>query len=377
MVELARRFTDIAALPAVGYANALAIPVLINAAVTWLDIPPFVFEHLVVLMVLGVAIPWGLGPAVVAAIVAVMSHNVLLREPVGRPTIDGYRDVVDIVLFAAVAVVVSALVRRLQSARLAAQAAVARERRIQEERDRLIATVVHDLATPLAILSGTVQLARRRGITPATDLTRLFGRLETASARATSLVKMLADAQALDSDRFGLEVVTLDLRTLVAPIVEMMDRFSERHPLILDLPEHAVVVDVDADRLQAVLENLVNNAIKYSPDGGTVEVSVGIEGQHAVVRVRDQGIGISSQALPRIFERSFRAPEAAAHAPGLGLGLSIASQVVKRHGGTIAAVAANGCGTIVSVHLPLASDCVLPGTNWGVAEPSVARVSPG
>jgi signal transduction histidine kinase len=72
--------------------------------------------------------------------------------------------------------------------------------------------------------------------------------------------------------------------------------------------------------------------------------------------VRDYGIGISAEALPRIFDRSYRAPEAAAHAPGLGLGLSIAAQVVQRHGGSIDAAAVDGSGTVISVYLPLAPD---------------------
>jgi signal transduction histidine kinase len=165
---------------------------------------------------------------------------------------------------------------------------------------------------------------------------------------------MFSDARALESDVLGLALQTHDLRSLVSPIVQMMDRFSERHPVMLSVPEDPVLVRADADRLQRGLENLVNNAIKYSPAGGAVEVSVVSEGDEAVLRVRDYGIGISQDALPRIFERSFRAPEAAAHAPGVGLGLSIAAQVVAKHGGTISASPAHGGGTCMVVRLPLA-----------------------
>ncbi|MDQ3346980.1 MAG: HAMP domain-containing histidine kinase [Acidobacteriota bacterium] len=343
------------ALRVVGYAAALAAPVALTYAVSWLRLPPFVFEHLVVLLVLGVAIPWGLGPAAVAAVASVLADNVLLREPIGRPTITGYRDVLDLALFAIVAVVVSGLVTRAQTARVVAQDAAERERRAREDRDRLIATVSHDLATPLSVLSGTVQLARQRSATSEVDWSRLLGRLETASARATSLVRTLSDAQALESDGFELDLAIHDLRTLVSPIVHMMDRFSERHPVILAVPDRPVLVRADADRLQRVLENLVNNAIKYSPGGGAVEVSVCSDDHQALLRVRDHGIGISPDALPKIFDRSYRAPEALAHAPGLGLGLSISAQVVAQHGGTIAAVPAEGTGTVVTVHLPRAS----------------------
>jgi signal transduction histidine kinase len=340
--------------PAVGYAVAVALPVAITFGVAWLKMPAFVFEHLIVLLVVVVAIPWGLGPAVVAALTSVLSDNVLLREPIGIPTITGVRDVVDLALFATVAVVVSLLMRRAHVARAIAQKAAEQERQAREERDRVIATVTHDLATPLSVLTGTVQLARRRGNTADIDLSRLLVRLETASARATSLIKMLSDARALESDGFNLDLAVHDLRTLVSPIVQMMDRTSDRHPLILTAPDTPVMVTADADRLQRVLENLINNAIKYSPDGGTVDVSVTSEGDRAVLRVRDQGVGVSTEALPRIFDRLYRAPEASRHAPGLGLGLSIAAQIVARHGGTIEAEAADGGGSVFTVGLPLA-----------------------
>jgi signal transduction histidine kinase len=133
----------------------------------------------------------------------------------------------------------------------------------------------------------------------------------------------------------------------------MMDRASERHPLVLTLPPHPVVIHADADRVQRVVENLIGNAIKYSPAGGPVEVSVGVVAEHGVLRVRDYGIGIPPAVLPHIFVRSYRAPGAGAHAPGLGLGLTIAAEVVHRHGGTITAVAAESAGTVFEVRLPL------------------------
>jgi signal transduction histidine kinase len=257
-------------------------------------------------------------------------------------------------LFATVAVVVSELVRRAHTARIVAEDAAARERRAREDRDRLIATVTHDLATPLSVLSGIVQLARRQGAKADIDLSRLLVRIETASARATALVKTLADAQALESQRLQMRVIRHDLRALVRPIVEMMDRSSERHPIVFEAPDRPVDVLADGDRLARVIENLLGNAIKYSPDGGAIEVSIAADSGNATIRVRDYGIGIAPDALPHIFEPSFRAPGADAHAPGLGLGLSIAAQVIARHGGTIEAAPGDGRGTVVTVRLPLA-----------------------
>ena len=338
-----------------GYTVAIGVPVGITYAVAAMGWPAFVFEHLIVLLVVVIAIRWGLGPAILSAIVSVGSDNLLLREPVGRPTITGVQDVLDLLLFATVAVVVSELVRRAHVARELAEQAAARERRAREDRDRLIATVTHDLATPLTVLGGTVQFLKRHGAASNVDVVRLLGRIETASTRATSLVRTLADAQALEARDFALQLETHDLRLLVQPIAEMMDRFSERHPIVLTSPEQPVPVVADRDRLQRAVENLINNAIKYSPDGGTVELAIGSDRDHAVVSVRDHGIGISPEALPRIYEPSFRAPEATTTAPGLGLGLSIVAQVIARHHGTIGAVSAEGRGTTFTLRLPLAS----------------------
>jgi signal transduction histidine kinase len=336
--------------PAIGYAAAVVVPTTLTFISAWLSLPPFIFEHLMVLLVVAVALPWGLTPAVVAALVSVTADNVLLREPIGRPTITGYRDLIDLALYATVAVVVSSLVTRAHTARLAAQDAALLERRAREERDRLVATVMHDLATPLAVLGGSVRFARARPSSQV-DWARLLSRLDTATTRATSLLRLLSDARALDEDRdLGLEIGSHDLRTVVAPIAEMMDRFSERHPVVFSAPEHPVVVTADAERLQQVIENLINNAIKYSPEGGAVEISVTTERDQAILRVRDYGIGISEEAIPHIFDR-------------LGLGLNIAAQVVARHHGAISATAAAGAGTVFTIRLPLAAMPAVPRTN--------------
>lgn len=338
-----------------GFVAAVVVPIAITFVVSWLRWPAFVFEHLVILLVLAIAVAWELKQAVVSSVAAVGADNILLREPIGQPAITGYRDLIDLAMFVAVAIVISWLVSNAHRQRRAAQQSEQRERRARQDRDRLIATISHDLATPLSVLRGTLQFARKAGQKEGADLDRLLVRLEIATDRATSLVKTLTDAQAVDTEGLHLNLAECDLRELVSPVAHMMDRLSDRHPVVLAMPDAPMTVRCDADRLQRVLENLLNNAIKYSPDGGAVEVSIAAEGGAAVLRVRDYGIGISPEALPRIFERSYRAPEAAATAPGLGLGLNIAAHVIDRHGGTIHAEPTDGAGTVVSIRLPLAT----------------------
>ena len=127
----------------------------------------------------------------------------------------------------------------------------------------------------------------------------------------------------------------------------------------MNAPDVPLMVHADTARIQRVIENLLSNAIKYSPNGGTVEVSLAADGSDAVVAVRDHGIGVSEEVIPCIFDASFRAPEAVAAAPGLGLGLSIAMEIARRHGGTIDVRPAEPNGSLFALRLPLNGSVVV------------------
>ncbi|MBI3047778.1 MAG: ATP-binding protein [Acidobacteria bacterium] len=114
------------------------------------------------------------------------------------------------------------------------------------------------------------------------------------------------------------------------------------------------MVNGDADRLGRVVENLITNAIKYSPGGGAIEICVREDSGSVALTVRDHGIGISADARARLFELGYRSPQAVHVAPGLGLGLYAASEVIRRHGGTIMISTPEGGGTMFIVRLPLA-----------------------
>jgi signal transduction histidine kinase len=256
-------------------------------------------------------------------------------------------------LFLAVATTVGWLVNRLRAAKEQATAAADRERVAREERDRLIATVTHDLATPLAAIQGTIQFAHKSAALSALDLPRLLIRIETAAARATSLIRTLTDVRSLGQDALQLNIRRTDVRGIVEPTVRMLDRMSERHSIALAMPSTPLVLDCDVERVGRVVENLITNAIKYSPDGGSVEVSVTEERGFAVVRVADCGIGIPPSQRDRLFELGYRSEAATAVAPGLGLGLYIAAEIVRRHGGTLDAANRDSGGSIFTIRLPL------------------------
>jgi signal transduction histidine kinase len=337
------------------YFLAVLLPLAATLLAAQLALPAFIFEHLAVLLVVALAILAGRGPAVVVAVVASVGDNILLREPIGRPAIDGTRDLVDFALFLFVATTVGWLVNRLRVAKEQAQIAARRERLAREQRDELVATVAHDLATPLAAIQGTIQFVQRQTALSALDMPRLFVRMETAAARATSLVRTLRDVRSLEDDALALNIQRADLRSIIEPTVRMLDRMSDQHPIALTMPESPLLLDCDVERIARVVENLLTNAIKYSPDGGPVEVSAVEHGGFAVVKVADCGIGITSTARDRIFELGYRTENAASVAPGLGLGLYIASAIVRRHAGQLEASARMSGGSVFTLRLPLAA----------------------
>lgn len=168
--------------------------------------PAFIFEHLMVLLVVALAIVGGRRPAVVVAVVASIGDNILLREPIGRPAIDGIRDLVDFALFLFVAATVGWLVNTLRVAKEEAQIAARHERLAREQRDELVATVTHDLAMPLAAIQGTRQFVQKQPALSALDMPRVLVRIETAAARATSLVRTLRDVRSLEDDALALNI---------------------------------------------------------------------------------------------------------------------------------------------------------------------------
>ena len=374
-MRLARNFPNRWHSPA--YLIAVALPLAVTVVGAQLALPAFVFEHLMIVLVVVLAVTGGGGPAIVAAIAGGIGDNILLREPVGRPAITGLRDAVDLGLFLGVAIVVGWLVDRLRSAKARALAAADRERAAREELDRVVATITHDLATPLDAIQGTIQFARRHAALSEVDMSRLLVRVETAAARATSLLQALADAKSIEQRSLLLQRRPVDVLDLVEPIVEMLDRVSDRHPIALAAHAESLVIDGDVDRLRRVVENLITNAMKYSPAGGAVEVHLYEEAASAVIAVRDHGIGVADEARGRVFELGYRSPQAEVVAPGLGLGLYTAAEIIGRHGGTIDVAAAEGGGSIFTVRIPLArrppaSRQVEPAAPTAVDVPSTA-----
>jgi signal transduction histidine kinase len=234
-------------------------------------------------------------------------------------------------------------------------------------RDEFLAAASHDLKNPLGAIKGNVQLLQRavlRSHPP--DPERIVGglrRIDATVTRMTSLIDSLLDITRVQMGQpLPLDRRPTDLVALARQVIDEQQPSAERHQLRLDTRVPELVGVWDAARLERMLSNLVNNAIKYSPDGGEVTISVAQEMRDqepwAVLIVQDHGLGIPAADLPRIFTRFERAGNVAGHIPGTGIGLAAVRQVVEQHGGQITVESQEGVGTTCTVRLPLSLDMV-------------------
>jgi signal transduction histidine kinase len=238
-----------------------------------------------------------------------------------------------------------------QAARSAAESALL-------VRDRVIAAVSHDLKSPLTVVLGIAQLLRRElSRAGGPDLSRVgdaLTRIESSARSMTAMMDELIDAARLEiGQSLTLNREPVDLVALARRVLDRHQGASDRHHLSLESEKASIVGAWDAARLERVLDNLVTNAIKYSPDGGPVSVAQRADDGEAVLSVRDQGIGILADDLAQIFEPFRRGANVPERISGTGIGLAGVRQIVAQHGGWIAVESSEGAGSTFTVHLPL------------------------
>ncbi|MFN8634812.1 MAG: GAF domain-containing protein [Chloroflexota bacterium] len=226
-----------------------------------------------------------------------------------------------------------------------------RERRALERlQQELLATVTHDLKNPLASISGHAQLLRRRQAYGERSVDTIL----SESRRLGRLIDDLLDVTRAEAGQLTLVRDWDDLLAAVQAAVQAAQAVSTAHRVQLTSPEGPLVAFIDRDRVEQVVQNLLLNAIKYSPDGGPVQVRVDDDGEELRITVTDQGIGIEPEILPQLFGRFYRSPSARERRlPGLGLGLYVTRSLVEAHGGRIwAESGGRGQGSRFVVALP-------------------------
>ena len=228
------------------------------------------------------------------------------------------------------------------------------EQELDRVRSDFIATASHELRTPLAAVYGAVRTLRRddRPSDPELD-GKLLTMIETEAERLRDIIEQILVSADLDRDAIRLTAQECDVRELCESVIASATmRTPDTFGFELDAPE-SLIVDCDASRLRQVLVNLLDNAVKYSPDGGTITVMVRPAHGNVIIEVSDPGIGVPVEARERIFEKFFRVdPEMQRGVGGSGLGLYISRELVERMGGRLRVRTSSGRGSTFAVELP-------------------------
>ncbi|MEK7667170.1 MAG: HAMP domain-containing sensor histidine kinase [Gemmatimonadota bacterium] len=221
---------------------------------------------------------------------------------------------------------------------------------------RFIADASHELKTPLTVMRAGVERALTDPRTAAEALVPLEETLQEVR-RMTELVDALLTLARVDEGRMELHKEPLDLQDLVAEVYETAQMLGEEAGLTvtLETPDEPVTAEVDAGRIRQLVMNLMTNAVKYTPSGGGIWLSLSATSQVATVAVRDSGIGIAPGDVGRVFDRFWRADAARSRTgerPGIGLGLAIGKWIAEAHGGSLAVTSRPGRGTTFTVTIP-------------------------
>jgi signal transduction histidine kinase len=223
-------------------------------------------------------------------------------------------------------------------------------------KDEFMAVLAHELRNPLAPIADSVKILRALLMSPPA---RIAATIDVVDRQSHQLMRLVDDL--LDVARMGLG--RLELRrsrfNLAAVLEEAMHASApafraKEHEVTLTLPESPVYLEADRERLIQVVCNLLNNAAKYTPSGGHIQLIGGREGENAVIRVRDNGIGIAPEMISRVFEMFTQLDESREYAQdGLGIGLTLVRRLVEQHGGTVTCASDGaGCGSEFVVRLP-------------------------
>lgn len=222
-----------------------------------------------------------------------------------------------------------------------------------EQQRQFVGNVSHELRTPLAVIAGYLQSLLRRGDNLSPHQQQAVATASAEAERTIRILKDLLDLARVDSSNLHFRLTPMLLNTLVVEVAQMIQKVSNRqiNPLVTD---EDVVVCADQDRLQQVLINLIDNAIKYSAPDQVVDLILEKTEQQAVIHVRDRGVGIALAHQQRIFERFYRVDESITRSrDGTGLGLAIAKSLIEGMDGRITLRSKLGEGSLFTITLPL------------------------
>lgn len=230
-------------------------------------------------------------------------------------------------------------------------------RRLERSRQELIANISHELRTPLTNIKALVETLRDGAMEDPNVSKEFLERVEVEVDGLSQLVRELLELSLIESGQAPLQIQDTQVADIVEEVVSRLALQARRAGIDLnaELPANMPPVKADPSRLQQVLVNLVHNAIKFTPSGGSVRVGAELQGPNVHVWVADTGIGIAPEDLPRIFERLYKVDRSRS-STGTGLGLAIAKHIVRAHGGEIWAESQQGKGSVFHFTVPVTEE---------------------
>lgn len=231
---------------------------------------------------------------------------------------------------------------------------ITRFREADEIKSTFISVVSHELKTPVALIKGYADtLLRKDACWDQETMQESLHVILEETERLNKLIDNLLDASRLQAGALSLEKDQVALDALAERVASHFRTQTDIHEIVTSFPANFPVVEGDPSRLEQMLDNLVSNAIKYSPEGGTIEIGGRALPNEVIITVSDQGVGIPLEEQPRIFERFFRGTrERQQSTPGAGLGLYLAKAIVEAHGGRMWVESSPGEGAVFSFTVP-------------------------
>ena len=233
---------------------------------------------------------------------------------------------------------------------------VTEQKKAEDQRREFVANVSHELRTPLTNVRSYAETLVEDKDLPAETVSNFLNVILSETDRMTRIVQDLLTLSRFDYGHNEMNLESLDMREAIQSVYDavLMEAKKHNHLLLMDIGKTLPKVRGDRVRIEQVLMNVISNAIKYTPDGGTIKISAFQENNRLVMIVKDNGIGIPKEDLPRIFERFYRVDKARSREfGGTGLGLAIAREIVLQHGGDITLSSTPGNGTEVRIILPV------------------------
>ena len=235
----------------------------------------------------------------------------------------------------------------------------------KEERERrlFVSNVSHELRTPLTSVKSYLEALDEGALSEPVAPDFIKVSLDETN-RMMRMVTDLLHLSRIDNATSHLDVELINFTAFITFILNRFDKMrgpdeEKKYELVRDYPITSVWIEIDTDKMTQVIDNILNNAIKYSPDGGKITVTMKTTDDQMILSISDQGLGIPKQDLPRIFDRFYRVDRARSRAQGgTGLGLSIAKEIIKQHNGFIWAKSIYGKGSTFTIVLPYDKDAV-------------------